>query len=525
MPKFSGKTAKPNLASPMRTTGVQTHTYEGGIGYERDAKTELFLLAVTNMVAEDTFYESARDRDGRFADLAHQVTQEDPEWIRNFIPYLRNTMQMRSASIVLAAHYVHAGGPNSRRVVDSAMSRADEPAEILAYWTQTYGKNFPQPLKRGVADAIERLYNQYSALKYDGQSRAWRMGDVIQLVHPKPIDNLQSALYKYLLDTRYNNETHVIEDGELPTIAGYLEAMNIPVELRRGTLRSQGIPQGMTWESLSGWLQSPMDAEAWEAVIPNMGYMALLRNLRNFEDAGISEASQKIVRDKLTDPDEVAKSRQFPIRFYSAWKAVQSLTWGRELETALDLSVKNVPEFRGKTLILIDLSGSMDSTMSGRTDVLRYEIAAVFGAAIAKRNPEATLVGYSDTSVQITPARSVLQTVDKIVNSVRHGGTQTWQAFNQWYDGHDRTIIITDEQAHPSYSSYGGYYGRVYEEAPTDAKRGNTPLYTFNVAGYKAAHIEQGQNGSYVFGGLTDAGFTLIKSLEDLRNVGWPWES
>src|SRR5215471_4393040 len=187
MPKFSGAKTKPNVSSPMRTTGAVGVTEEGGVGYERDAKTELFLLAVTNLVSEDTFYESGKNRDKRFQTLIHNVTSEDPEWIRAFIPYLRNTMQMRSASIVMAAEYLKAGGPNPRSTVDAAMSRADEPAEILAYWAQTYGKNFPQPLKRGIADAVERLYNEFSALKYDGSTRAWRMGDVIDLVHPKPL--------------------------------------------------------------------------------------------------------------------------------------------------------------------------------------------------------------------------------------------------------------------------------------------------------------------------------------------------
>lgn len=525
MAKFSGSKARANVLAPMRTTDVQIDTHEGGLGYERDAKTELFLLAVSNLVAEDTFYESAKERDTRFRDLAHAVTKQDPAWIREFIPYLRNTMQMRSASIVLAAHYVAAKGEGSRHVVNYAMSRADEPAEILAYYAQEYGKNFPQPLKRGVADAVERLYNEFSALRYDGKTRAWRMGDVIQLAHPKPLTAEKSALYKYLMNARYDNSEALMNTADLPVIAEYQSAMNLPVELRRSFLKDKRIPAGMSWESLSGWLQSPMDAEAWEAVIPQMGYMALLRNLRNFEDAGISQGMQEYVRDKITDPEQVAKSRQFPIRFYAAWKATDSLTWGRELETALDLSVANVPKLRGRTLILIDVSGSMQDKMSGRSQNKRWEVAAVFGAAFAKANPDSDLVLFQSNSHRIIPARSVLQTVDKIRPSVG-GGTNTWQAFNEHYAGHDRTIIITDEQAHPYPSSYGygSYRYADLRESMPDAKRGDTPLYTFNVAGYKAAHIQQGQRGSYVFGGLTDAGFTLLKSLEDLHSGKWPWE-
>lgn len=511
MAKFSGKAARPNVKSPMRTTGKTTTTYEGGLGYERDAKTQLFLLAVSNMVRQGTFYESATDRDNRFKALAQQVTVEDPQWVRDFIPYLRNTMQMRSASVVLAAHYTAAGGEKPRAVIDSAITRADEPAEFLAYWAQEYGKNFPMPVKRGVADAAVRLYNERNALKYDGQSRAWRMGDVIELTHAKPEAPWQSDLFKYLLDTRHKRED-IKFTPNLAVIEDYVTAHEIPVEQRCEHMRKNGIPRGMTWESLSGWLQGPMDAEAWEAVIPQMGYMALLRNLRNFEAAGISQETTGYIRSKLSDPDEVAKSRQFPIRFYSAWKATDSLEWGRELEKALDLSLRNVPELSGRTLVMIDCSGSMNDRMSDRSENQRWEVASVFGTAFAKaQNGRADVYLYSNNVVPFDLSRSVLKSVD----AIRHtpglwGGTYTWGAVSTAYNGHDRVLILTDEQAHDR----GGLM-QTYGKA----------IYTFNLAGYRAAHTMQGEKGSYVFGGLSDAGFVMLKAIDELKHGHWPWEA
>lgn len=513
MAKFSGKRTRPNVSSPMRTTGTVTQTYEGGVGFERDAKTQLFLLAVSNMVRQGTFYESAADRDNRFKSLAHAVTQEDPEWIRGFIPYLRNTMQMRSASVVLAAHYTAAGGERPRAVIDSALTRADEPAEFLAYWAQEYGKNFPMPVKRGVADAVVRLYTERNALKYDGQSRAWRMGDVIELTHPKAEASWQSSLFKYLLDSRHNRDD-IQFSSELSEIHDWHVANNVPVERRREYMRKNGIPKSMTWESLSGWLQGPMDAEAWEAVIPQMGYMALLRNLRNFEEAGISGKTEDYVRKVISDPEAVAKSRQFPIRFYSAWKATDSLTYGRELETALEHSLQNVPELYGSSLILIDCSGSMQDWQSDRSKVQRWELASIFGVALAKaQKGRADLVLYSNSSIRFAPSNSVLKSVDEIRRRGEWGGTNTWQAVSQNFANQDRIIILTDEQAHPS------YYGR------TPVKTYGKPIYTFNLAGYRAAHNEQGSDGSYVFGGLTDAGFKMLKAIDDCKSGTWPWEA
>jgi hypothetical protein len=49
----------------------------GAPGYPRDAKGELFLLAVSNMVGEDTFYEASGARDSRFvADAAVRLYNE-----------------------------------------------------------------------------------------------------------------------------------------------------------------------------------------------------------------------------------------------------------------------------------------------------------------------------------------------------------------------------------------------------------------------------------------------------------------
>ena len=70
---------------------------------------------------------------------------------------------------------------------------------------------------------------------------------------------------------------------------------------------------GFSWERLSGWLPGGMDAEAWETVIPSMGVMALVRNLRNFDEAGISDAAIDAVITKITDADEVARGAAVPV--------------------------------------------------------------------------------------------------------------------------------------------------------------------------------------------------------------------
>lgn len=526
MAKFSGSDLRTRASSGVRTKSDQpdTFTHEGGAGFSRDARSELFLLAVANMVGEDTFYEDARSRDQRFERLVHQVTNEDPDWIRRLVPFLRQKMFMRSASIVAAAEYVRAGGENGRQVVRDAMWRADEPAEMVGYWLSRYGKPIPKPVKRGIADSAVNLYNEYAALKYDGQSRSVRMADVINLSHPAPKAPWQSDLFSWLLDRRYQGaDAEAPESLERIRLWEYLNGL--PEDERRERLRTHGSEDlenaPITWEWLSGWLPGGMDAEAWEWAIPQMGYMALLRNLRNFDEAGISKATIEYIKKVLGSEEAVAKSRQFPMRFLSAWKAVNSMHWGPVLEEALELSLSNVPGFSGRTLVLWDCSGSMRGGYSNRGSVERWESAGIFALTMAKRSEQADLYAYSYNPLPIDHRGSVLRTLLEVGGRDRThhtygsrdnqlwGGTDTFGSLHKTFKGHDRVVIVTDEQAHPGYDS--DFLSRI-------------PLiYTFNIAGYRSAQMPQGFTGRYAFGGLSDSAFKAIDAIESASGDNWPF--
>ncbi|MBV9869294.1 MAG: TROVE domain-containing protein [Frankiaceae bacterium] len=543
MTKFDhkAKAAGPGatLTSPVRAVR-RALTHEGGPAYAHDAKSELFLLAVVNMAGEDTFYESAAKRDQRFMELVHAVTKTDPDWVARFVPWLRGTANMRSASVVAAVEYVRAGGAFGRRVVDSALLRADEPAEVLAYWTSAYGRALPQPVKRGVADAAARLYTERAALKYDGLSRAWRMADVLELTHARPRDDAQSALFRYLLDRRHDRaDLAVPESLSVLTRRRALEAM--PVADREGfvqlaardaTVAALLTQAGMTWEALAGWLDGPMDAAAWEAVVPSMGYMALLRNLRNFDEAGVSDAVASAVAAKLADPDEVARSRQFPYRFVSAYDAAPSLRWAWALEQALEAATARVPAFAGRTLVLVDTSASMSQqAFSARSTMTPVKAAAVFGVVMAMRGNAVDLHGFADGQFRhpVRPGGSVLAEVDRFtrrVGEVGHG-TRIAEAVSATYRRHDRVVIVSDMQTFTDtgFASFGGvrmswtYRDRV----ATDQLPANVPVYGFNLGGYRTTVVNAGRNNRHEFGGLNDATFTMLNLLEAHTTAGWPF--
>ncbi|MET8959388.1 TROVE domain-containing protein [Streptomyces sp. NPDC004074] len=525
MARFNTRAARPQPTSRVTSTGRVLRTYEGGRGHERDPRSELFLLALSNFVAQRTFYETGADRDDRFAALVRRLAVTDPSWTAGLLGWLRGEGNLRTASVVGAAEYVKARldagateGPANRQVVSRVLQRPDEPGELLAYWTSTYGRNVPKPVKRGLADAVQRLYHGKALLKYDTASRGYRFGDVLNLVHaaPHPDKPWQGELFRYALDRRHNPDT-ALPPASNAVLTAHRELTAIPVEQRRAVVTAPGGAErlaaaGMTWEALAGWLQGPMDRAAWEAVIPSMGTMALVRNLRNFDEAGVSDEVAAQVAARISDPVEVARSRQFPFRYLAAHRHAPSLRWSYPLEQALGHSLANVPALPGRTLVLVDRSGSMFySRLSDRSELTRADAAAVFGTALALRAADADLVefGTGSNKVGFRKGESVLKVLGRFGDL---GGTDTTGAVRRHCSGHDRVLIVTDEQYAP------GRHGDPTEQVPS-----HVPVYTWNLAGYRAGHGPSGRGNRHTFGGLTDGAFRMVSLIERGSDGRWPW--
>jgi hypothetical protein len=522
--------------SPVITQPVATGvTFEGAPGYARDLKSELFLLAVSNLTGEDTFYERAGQRDERYRALARQAAVEDPAWTARFIGWLRDAAGMRSASIVAAAEFVKgrldAGAravtgadgtpiPGGKRVVASALRRADEPGELIGYWRSAYGRRMPIALKRGIATAVHELYGEFALLKYDSRDAAVRFGDVVELVNPRYHNRShgtwRDALYRYAIERRHGRGNDI--PAELAMIRANAElraraATDFAVLLDAGALAAAG----MTWEdalSLAG--TSPAGArvakgDLWSALIPSMGYFALLRNLRNLDEAGVPDEVAEQVARRLADPAQVARSRLFPMRFLAAYQAVPSLRWAYPLERALQASLGNVPRLAGRTLVLVDRSGSMFGPVSKMSQLTNADAAAIFGTVLAQRSEQADLVEFGTFSqpVRFAADESALTVLKRFTGL---GGTNTAEAIRRHYRRgyHTRVILVTDEQA----SWRAG-------ADPLLAVPPDIPVYTWNLAGYRLGHGESGLGSRHTFGGLSDKAFRLIPLLEAGRDARW----
>lgn len=547
MAKFNTSGVKaPGPRSPMKTTSTTTN-HAGGAGFTRDVRSELYLTAVTNMVGEDTFYETGAKRDDRYAALVRQVAVTDPAWLYRFIGWLRNKANMRSASVVAAAEAVHArleagltdvfavheGVPlGNKSFIPQAMARADEPGEFLAYWTARYGRGktlgLPKPVKRGLTLAVQNLFNEYAYAKYGQAGNGYGLARVIDLAHASPKAPWQGELFEHAL-----NELHK-RDKPIPESLGMLrkraEILAIPQEDRRAWLMRADSQEelkaaGITWEALSGWLGGALSASFWERLIPTMGYMALLRNLRNFEKAGISKEARRAVQERLSDPEQVARSRQFPFRFLSAYRAVEGDWWNEALSDALDASVGNLPKMAGRTLVLVDTSGSMRRNISDKSSVSHVDIGALFGVALAKAGMDTELWGFADGVFkhELPKGGSVLrgiQSFDAKIGSVGHG-TETVASLKKAWSGQERVILVSDMQAFADYSGYGWNRTRSTGTV-TGAVPAEVVMYGLNPSGYSSTALDLSTPNRYEIGGFSDQVFRMMGLIE-AGNADWPF--
>lgn len=529
--KQQGGAVRGTSRSPLQTT-VAARTHEGGAAVQHDDKSALFLLATGRFYGEDSFYETTHLGAQRFRQLVRTVAVVDPQWFAQFVRWLRNDGNIRTAAIVAAAEGADAWRKaritGTRDLVRSVLVRADEVGEFWAYWRANIGKSIPSGAQRALADRIVgvgeadavRLYTERNAIKWDGSNNAYRFADVLELTHPKAQNAWQDRLFKYLLDERHHGDGQL--DG-LPMLNAYKEMQEKLRTDRAGTLRlvteqPDLLRQaGMTWENLSS--SGPMDKAAWEAIIPNMGYMALLRNLRNFDQNGVSDEVKARVAAMLSDPEQVARSRQLPFRFLSAYLEAQGHQWQSALETALQHSLRNIPTLDGKTVVLVDTSGSMGAALSRNSKITYAMAGGLFGTALAAAQGNAELVGFANGdrgrmwSEPITRGASVLRVTESFLRKLGQDGHGTNIAAATQYAGTlnpTRIVIVTDGQCH---------FGYVSQAVPT-----SIPIYAFNLAGYGVTAIESGAT-RHQLGGLQDSTFGLIKSIEAAQQGRWPWEA
>lgn len=453
------------------TKPTKTVNLAGGEAYSQTPELELVSILLTSF-ANDKFYEKATDTYERLKQL---VKLCDKKFVAQAAIYARTQFGMRSITHVVASELAkYVGGEKwAKNFYTGIVYRPDDMLEILSYHTSKNGK-VTNAIKNGFAKAFDK-FDHYSLAKYRGEGKGFKLVDVVNLVHPKPTDKNKEAIDALI----------------------------------KGNLKSFD-----TWESQlteAGQKATNEDEKAefkkdvWVGLVKErkIGYFALLRNLRNIIEQAPEVVNEALVM--LTDEKLIKKSLVLPFRFTTAFDEIAKLTDGKivrqvlmALNKAVDIAVSNVPVFDGETLVVLDVSGSMQGKPA--------QIGSLFSAVLIKSN-NADFMVFSDNAAyrNVNPMDSTIT----IANSIRFasGGTNFQAIFNTANKKYDRVVILSDMQGWVGYNAptvqFNAYKQRV---------GANPFLYSFDLNGYGSMQFPE-QN-VFAIAGFSEKIFDIMKLME-----------
>lgn len=481
MSKFNTKTEN----------ATKTLNHEGEVAFKLSPELELYSTVVTSILS-DKFYEGTQDTLTRIKTLMSKVT---PEFVAKLAVYAREKMYLRSLPLVLSVELakIHQGDTLVSRMVNRVIQRADEITELLAYYALANGRTdikklgkLSKQIQKGLASSFNR-FNEYNFAKYDREG-AVKLRDALFIVHPKAKDDAQQKLFdkivKETLETPYTWEVELSKGGDKKT----------------------------TWESL-------IDSG-------KLGYMALLRNLRNILEAGVSTKHLEVVTGRISDKEEVSNSKQFPFRFLSAYREIKEVASGKastildSLETAMVMSASNIKGFDSNTSVTIacDVSGSMQTNVSEKSKVQYYDIGLCLGMLLHNRCKDVEIGMFGeDWKVIALPKNNILSNVDELHRREGEVGyaTNGYKVIDDLIrrrEVKDKIMIFTDCVLWNS--SYSNEHiqssWKAYKKIAPNAK-----LYLFDLSGYGTTPLSTHSGGVYLISGWSEKVFSMLEAYEN----------
>lgn len=486
-----------------------TRNYEGAPAYLLGQKEALYAAVVTSTLSNN-FYEKGEDRLARIQHLIQEVAAADPQFIAKLAIYARENMHLRSVPLVLLVELarLHNGDDLVRRTTRRVIQRVDEITELLACYQMANGRfetkklnKLSNQLQKGIADAFNR-FDEYQFAKYN-RATAVKLRDALFLVHPKAKDAQQQQLFdKIVSDTLavpYTWETALSKAGQ---------QVADPAEKQQ------------------------LFAQKWEELVLSgkLGYMALLRNLRNLLEANISAAAMEAVVQKLADPEQVRRSKQLPFRFLAAYRELRSVPSGytpavlEALESAVLVATEHLQGFAPETRVVIasDTSGSMQVPLSARSSIQLIDVGILLSMLLQSRCKSVT-TGIFGTDYQVVqmPRKNVLTNVERVSQVNVGWATNGYKVIEDLIHRQvivDKVMLFTDcqlwnSQGYENTLSINQLW-QVYKRLAPKAK-----MYLFDLAGYGTTPLNTLDKDVFFVAGWSDKIFDVLSAIENGSNA------
>ncbi len=376
-------------------------TYEGAKAQTLSIEDQLRRSVLSCMLWENTFYESGKDIEQRISSLSKEV---NPEILSYLAMEARSKYKLRSVPLLLVNELAQKNSSLVSKTLENIIQRPDEIVKFMELYWKNGKKPIAKQIKKGIAASFNK-FNEYEFAKWN-RDGSIKLRDVMFMVHPKPEnENMKNIFNKLASNTLTTPDTWEVG----------LSAAKTPEDKK------------MVWESL-------LSAN-------KIGAMALLKNLRGMLSVNVNvELIINALRNMKTD-------RVLPFRFVTARRYAQRLS--DYLEGAMYRCLDGHEKINGKTVLLVDVSGSMDLPLSDRSETTRLDTAIGLAILLKFLCKDVAIYTFSESCVKIENC-SGFRLGDKINKSQSHDGTWLGRAIREVVkkeDNLERFIVITDEQS------------------------------------------------------------------------------
>lgn len=513
------------FSPPKPSASADTTTAHGLPSFKRPIEEQLLQALLCNTI-QDTFYADKKGLMEETKRVHLAAIEKDTTFYAKALVYARTRGLMRTQSVyglaLLASRSqdldVGEQAYNEKTdrtssyfeaIFDEVIRTPNDLADFHAIIRGLKGNDGGRRVKRVAGNWLRSRLSEYWAIKYGGEKKgAFALRDLFKIYHPQAYGSYPGK--KTLDQAPRGKHGH----SSKPLVAWLQGARDVDIE---------GLPQIEAFERLkratstkekvaaiiAGKLPHEVattfagkDAEVWKAIVSQMPAFALTRNLATIERAGIMSAVRATIVEKLTSP-HLAKAKIFPFQFLLAMEHVNDQEVKDALRVGLEIALGGAETIQGKTLVALDISGSMGP---GYGNFITK--AAIFAVATARRAPGSQMILFDDRvdDYPVSRVDSVLTQAERIRvrGGTDHGGIVRWlQSKGERFDN---VIVVTDEQ-----QERGSPFADKVAEWRSGRLGKGSKFFICNLAPYTARGglLPAGENNFAIFG-LTEASIQFL---------------
>ena len=528
---LAGMQPQANLVEAVNIPKPDTTNRQGHTAYSQDKWLRL-LTMLNTLKLENQFYRSETETMKELKGLVDECAGEDAYFVAQSIVYSRCVGEGMRSINHLAASYLapHCAGQewakrfyslwNKRTQSGGTLFRPDDMAEIVACFSALNGTKVTNAMKKGFADALENL-DAYALLKYKSS-----LVDVINLVHPNP--SASSAVAE-------------VNGEKVPVLTAIMKGLSVSADTWEvaqsdaGQEVAKAVKEGKIDKSEAETILKEAKADNWDALLTDgkLGILAALRNIRNvLKTVNKGDTVTKLTA-LLSSPDAIRKGKIMPYQIdlahevtISEFSDPNARAIAQALLKGYEAAVPNLSEMLpGKTLVMVDFSGSMGTPMTdGARSGKRYtsqcmDKAALIAATIAKAtNGDVIRFGSSAEYVKWNANSDVFSIASAMKRDM--GGTNlsaAWAVAQMSGRQYDRVFILSDNEcnrgnSYKAYETYTKACGSPYVYSVDLAAYGTTQLAGDKVRFYYGY-------GYSMFDDIAKSEFNPNYHLEKVRKI------